>query len=154
MPRGRSGRRSYLSLFFKTHRQQYYDLLQQVRQHGAWETWLDFFLTGVKETSDQAAAAARHILELFERDRRQIEDLGRPAASALRVHQHLQAKPLASIAGLSESLGMSHPTVAKSLAHLQQLGIVREITGRQRGRLFAYDRYLKILGEGTEPLAT
>src|SRR6202789_3284805 len=70
----------YLSLYFKTHRTAYYDLLDRVRAKGDWEAWLDFFLTGVKETADQAASAARRILTLFDENQRQIESLGRPAA--------------------------------------------------------------------------
>jgi Fic family protein len=142
----------YLSLYFKSHRQQYYDLLQRVREQGDWETWLDFFLSGVKETSEQAAETARQILKLFEKDRARIEDLGRPAASALRVHQYLQSKPLLSVSAAVSDLNISPPTVRKSLGHLVDLGIVRERTGRRRGRLFVYDGYLGILNQGTEPL--
>lgn len=83
----------YLSLYFKTHRDQYYELLQSVRTQGDWEAWLRFFLEGVVETAAQAANAATDLLELFEQDRRRIESLGRPAASALRVHQLLQQGP-------------------------------------------------------------
>lgn len=142
----------YLSLYFKSHRQQYYDLLQRVRDHGDWETWLEFFLDGITETSLQAADAAREILRLFEADRHRIEELGRPAASALRVHQMLQQKPLIGINEAAEKLKMSQPTVAKSIQHLEELGIVRETTGRQRGRRFVYGEYLNILNRGTEPL--
>lgn len=142
----------YLSLFFKTHRQRYYDLLQKVREDGDWEAWLEFFLTGVKETSEQAAEAARRILAVFEKDRRKIEKLGRPAASALRVHQYLQSKPILSVPVAAKELGLSAPTVRKSIGHLVESEIVREITGKQRGRLFAYDGYLAILNKGTEPL--
>jgi Fic family protein len=142
----------YLSLYFKSHRQQYYDLLQRVRDQGDWETWLEFFLDGITETSLQAADAAREILRLFEADRHRIEELGRPAASALRVHQILQQKPLIGINEAAEKLKMSQPTVAKSIQHLEELGIVRETTGRQRGRRFVYDEYLNILNRGTEPL--
>ena len=142
----------YLSLYFKSHRQHYYDLLQRVRDHGDWETWLEFFLDGITETSLQAADAAREILQLFESDRKRIEELGRPAASALRVHQLLQQKPLTGINDAAEKLKLSSPTVAKSIEHLEQLGIVRETTGRQRGRKFVYGEYLNILNRGTEPL--
>lgn len=142
----------YLSLYFKSHRQQYYDLLQRVRDQGDWETWLEFFLDGITETSLQAADAAREILWLFEADRHRIEELGRPAASALRVHQMLQQKPLIVINEAAEKLKMSQPTVAKSIQHLEELGIVRETTGRQRGRRFVYSEYLNILNRGTEPL--
>jgi len=142
----------YLSLYFKSHRQQYYDLLQRVREQGDWEAWLEFFLTGVKETSDQATETARQILRLFENDRKRIEALGRPAASALRVHQYLQSKPLLTVQAATKELNLSPPTVRKSVGHLVELGIVRETTGRQRGRLFVYDGYLGILNQGTEPL--
>src|SRR5579863_1803609 len=77
----------YLSLYFKSNRQKYYELLDRVRTHGDWENWLEFFLTGVKETAQQAADTSREILTLIEKDRRKIEELGRPAASVLRVHQ-------------------------------------------------------------------
>ncbi|MGE0859543.1 MAG: Fic family protein [Gammaproteobacteria bacterium] len=142
----------YLSLFLKRHRAAYYDHLQAVRQRGAWEPWLSFFLEGVRETSDQAADAARQLIALFERDRRRIEALGRPAGSALRVHQHLQSKPLVSVPAVSAALGLSAPTVRKSIGHLVELGIVREQTARQRGRLFIYQDYLDLLAQGTEPL--
>ncbi len=142
----------YLSLYFKTHRRQYYDLLQQVREKGDWETWLEFFLEGIAETSLQASEAAREILALFEADRHRIEELGRPAASALRVHQLLQQKPIIGIPAAAQRLNISPPTIAKSIQHLQDLGIVREVTGKQRGRMFVYGDYLSILSQGTEQL--
>ncbi len=142
----------YLSLYLKTNRRQYYNLLQRVREHGDWEAWLEFFLIGVKETSEQAAEAAKSILDLFDKDRRQIEKLGRPAASALRVHHYLQSKVVASASRAAQQLKLSTPTVQKSLGHLAELGIAKEITGRQRGRLFVYGSYLNILSQGTEPL--
>jgi Fic family protein len=142
----------YLSLYFKTHRRQYYDLLQGVRERGDWETWLEFFLDGITETSLQAAEAAREILSLFEADRQRIESLGRPAASALRVHQLLQQKPIVGIPDAAQKLSISAPTIAKSIQHLERLGIIREITGKQRGRMFVYSDYLAILSRGTEPL--
>src|ERR1039457_2852923 len=142
----------YLSLYFKQHRSAYYDLLDRVRAKGDWETWLEFFLTGVRDTAEQAATAARRILAGFEEHRRKIETLGRPAASVLRVFEHMQRNPIVSIPAAAESIGISAPTVAKSLEHMRHLGLLREITGRQRHRLFFYDAYLAILSEGTEPI--
>ena len=142
----------YLSLYFKTHRQHYYELLQRVREKGDWEAWLGFFLEGVKETSDQAADTAKQILELFETDRQKVEGLGRPATSALRVHQYLQTKPILSVPMAVDALKLSAPTVRKSISHLIDLDIVRETTGKQRDRLFVYSDYLDILNQGTEPL--
>lgn len=142
----------YLSLYFKTNRFEYYDQLQRVRVEGDWEGWLRFFLTGVYETAEQAASAAKRILQLFDRDRRRVEGLGRVAVSILRVHQLLQGRPILAIADAVERLGLSKPTIASCMAHLGELGIVHELTGRRRGRLFVYDEYLSILSEGTEPL--
>jgi len=142
----------YLSLYFKAHRQRYYDLLQGVRERGDWEAWLEFFLTGVEETSNQAADTARSILGLFDADRQRIRDLGRAASSALRVHQLLERRPLVTIPSAATELGLSQPTVAKAVAHLVETAVVREVTGRLRGRIFVYDRYLAMLNQGTEPL--
>jgi Fic family protein len=142
----------YLSLYFKQHRSVYYDLLGQVRTRGDWETWLDFFLTAVRDTAEQAAADARRIVALFEAHRRKIGALGRPAASVLRVFEHLQRSPIVSIPAAAGAIGLSAPTVAKSLEHMRDLGMVREMTGRQRRRLFIYEAYHSILSAGMEPL--
>ena len=142
----------YLSLYFKSHRRYYYELLQKVREEGDWEAWLEFFLDGVKETSDQAADTAKQILALFEDDRKKIEGLGRPSTSALRVHQYLQSKPILSVPTAVDALNLTAPTVRKSIGHLTELGLVRETTGKQRDRLFVYSGYLDILNQGTEPL--
>jgi Fic family protein len=113
---------------------------------------LEFFLTGVKETSQQAVNTARRIIAMLEADRRKIEGLGRPVASVLRVHQYAQTHPILSIASAAEKIGITFPTEAGAMDHLQKLGIMREITGKLRHRLFAYGGYLDILNEGTEPL--
>ncbi len=142
----------YLSLYFKKHRAAYYDLLDRVRTRGDWESWLHFFLTGVKETAVEATHAARRMMVLFAEHRKQIETLGRPAASVLLVYRHMQRTPILSIVNAAPKLGISAPTVAKSLEHLRQLGIVREMTGKQRHRMFVYEPYLAILNEGMEPI--
>lgn len=143
----------YLSLYFKTHRQQYYTLLQEVREKGNWESWIEFFLLGVNEIAVQAADTAREILKLIKTDRALINETGRGTGSALKVHQHLEKKPLATIPNMVRSLGLTTPTVTGALQSLEKLGIVKEITGKQRGRVFVYDSYLKILERGTEPLS-
>lgn len=143
----------YLSLYFKTRRSTYYDLLQAVREKGDWETWIEFFLTGVVETAQQATETARQLLKLFEDDRRKIAEIGRGAPSALRVHEQLQRKPLTSVAAAAKNLNLSEPTVQKSLDGMMELGIVREVTGKQRRRIYAYSRYLEVLNQGTDPLS-
>jgi Fic family protein len=142
----------YLSLYFKTHREKYYDLLQAVRIKGAWEDWLDFFLTGVVDTTEQAVDAAKRILALFREDHGRIEKLGRPAHSALRLQHAFQERAILSIPGAAKHARMSQPTITRAIAHLAKLGIVRETTGRKRRKLYVYDAYLKILSEGAEPI--
>lgn len=142
----------YLSLYLKTHRADYYRLLQEVREHGAWEAWLDFFLTGVADTANQAFDAATRIVELFKHDRERITGQSERPGSALRIHDLLQQNPYLTANLLVERTGLSAPTVNAALADLERLGIVEEVTGRRRGRVFGYRRYLAILSEGTDPL--
>ena len=141
----------YLSLYLKTHRSEYYDLLQGVRVNGDWEAWLAFFLRGVQTTADQAATAAQRILQRFETDRKRIEAQARPA-STLRLHYLLQRKPLLTIADATQELNMTKPTVAACLERLIDLGIVNQQGKRSVSRLFVYEAYLSILSEGTEPI--
>jgi Fic family protein len=139
----------YLSLYLKTHRAEYYRLLQDVRERGAWREWLVFFLHGVEETATQAFTAATRIVQLFEEDRARITAQSERAGSALRVHAGLQRHPFSTTAQLVVASGLSDPTVNATLADLMRLGMVEEVTGRRRGRVFGYRQYLAILGEGT-----
>jgi Fic family protein len=143
----------YLSLYLKSHRADYYRLLQEVRERGAWEAWLEFFLDGVAETANQAFDAAARIAELIKSDRERIATESERPGSALRVHELLQQHPFLTANVLVKHTGLSAPTVNAALADLERLGIVEEVTGRRRGRVFAYRGYLAILSEGTEPLA-
>ncbi len=111
-------------------------------------------LQGVKETSEQATAAARQIVAMFDEHQRRIHSLGRAAPSVLRVFQHLQRNPSVTIPAVADKVGVSPPTVAKSLEHLRRLGIVDEASGRERNRLFVYEQYLNILNEATEPIVS
>ncbi len=142
----------YLSLFLKTHRAEYYRLLQEVRENGNWEAWLDFFLTGVAQTANQAFEAATHIVDLFRQDRERIATEGERANSTLRIHDLFQLNPFLTSNQLVRQTGLSSPTVNTALADLQRLGIIEEVTGRKRGRVFSYRRYLSVLNEGTDPL--
>lgn len=140
----------YPSLHFKVHRQTYYELINTVRLNGDWELWLEFFADAMVASATQAAESAKRLLELAQTDRRRIEGLGRAAASALAIHQVLQRQPIATVASLVTATRISPATVNKSLAHLERLGIVAELTSRRRGRVFGYARYVDILTEGTE----
>lgn len=142
----------YLSLYLKSHRRTYYALLQEAREHGRFETWLEFFLAGVRDVARQAHEAARRIAAMFENDAGKIAGLGRAAPMARRVHEVMQQRPLLTIAKAAELAQTTFPTATNALQNLADLDIVSEVTGRQRGRVFAYGQYLQILSEGTEPL--
>ena len=143
----------YLSLYLKSNRQTYYDLLQSVRETGDWEAWVKFFLTGVAETANQAANTAQTILALFDKDRTTISASTKSTASVLAVHTYMQRHPVTSTTRIKEACSVSLPTVLRSLATLESLGITKEVTGKGRHKLFVYDAYLNILNQGTEPLA-
>lgn len=140
----------YLSLYFKTHRQYYYELLGNVRLTGDWEAWLDFFAEAVIVTAGQAVETAQQLLDLSNRDRDKISGLGRAAATTLQVHRALMEHPIATSNSLVEKTGITPATVNKALGHLQQLGIVKELTAQKRNRLFSYAGYIEIMNRGTE----
>lgn len=142
----------YLSLYFKTHRTRYYELLQDVRTKGDWEAWTTFFLEGVTETANSAADTAQKMLALFERDAKAIQELGRKGPAALAVHQLLQRNALVTAKKVAEETSVSAPTAIGALKALAELGIVREITGKQRHRVYAYVEYLGLLEQGTSPI--
>jgi len=139
----------YLSLYFKEHRDEYYRLLDLARLEGDWEAWLGFFLQGAAETADEAVATARDLGRLFGQDRGRIQALGRRAGSALRVHDSLKERPLVSLAEVVARSGLSFPAASKAMDELVAMGIARELTGKKRNRVFAYDRYLATLAAGT-----
>lgn len=139
----------YLSLYFKQHREQYYDLLNQLRAEGNWEAWIAFFADAVRETAQSAVDAAQQLAALFQSDRERIETLGRAASSALRVHEQLQSRPITTIAFLSKATAISVPTITKSVNRLEQLGIIKEMSGRRRNRVYAYSAYLDLLMQET-----
>jgi Fic family protein len=143
----------YLSLYFKQHRAEYYELLDRVRTRGDWEAWVDFFLEGVETTAHSAVQTAKRLVDLFQQDTRRVTTLGgRAAPNLLRVLDALRQRPLCSLKQLCVSHGMSFPTASKAMQTLVSQGLAREMTGQQRNRVFVYDAYLNILNEGGEPL--
>ncbi len=142
----------YLSLYFKANRRAYYDHLQSVRETGDWEAWVRFFLIGVIDTANQATETAQAIIKLFDRDRRKMEEDGKPAAAILSIHNYFQNHPISNTTRIKDTCDLSLPTVLRSLASLEKLGIIEEITGKERHKIFVYREYLDILSKGTEPL--
>jgi len=144
----------YPSLYLKSNRDGYYNLLQRVRTEGSWEDWQAFFIEGIAVAAQEAADTAERTLKLFAKDKEKIEKLGRAASSALRLHEFLQANPYVRIRIAAEALELTVPTVTSSLNHLVRLGIVKEVSGRHRDRLFAYSRYVNMVSAGTDPLSS
>lgn len=142
----------YLSLYFKQHRQEYYRLLDLVRAEGDWEAWLDFFLEGVEDTASNAVRTAQRLVKLFKEDTAHVQSTGRAALSALRIFNALCERPITTLNDLCQRTGLSFPTATKGMDRLVEAGIAKELTARRRNRVFAYEHYLSILNEGTEPL--
>ena len=143
----------YMSLYFKQHRSDYYDLLNQVRHTGDWEEWLAFFLEGVKQSAEGAVSTADRTSGMFQDDHDRIQaTCGRRAGSVLRVHDALKKRPILSLAETCRDTKLSFPTATAAMGLLVTQEIAQEITGRSRDRLFVYSQYLDILNEGTEPI--
>ena len=108
-----------------------------------------FFLEGVARTADSAVATARRLATLFDEDRKKIQTGGRRAGSALRVYDIFKTRPILNLQEASQKTDLSYPATGTGMDLLVESGIARELTGKRRNRIFAYDRYLAILGEGT-----
>ncbi|MBC8352528.1 MAG: Fic family protein [Planctomycetes bacterium] len=135
----------YLSYYFKRNRQQYYEQLQSVREAGAWEDWLVFFLQGVVEVSQQATETARRILDLREAHRHAItENLGRTAANGYRVLEHLYQHPIVSVNEVQELIGTTYQAANELVSRFVESGILNEITGQTRNRRFKYESYIRL----------
>jgi Fic family protein len=142
----------YLSYYIKRHKAEYYDRLMAVRQNGNWVGWLHFFLRGVAETAEEATATAEAIVRLQEKHRAllQSEGLG---LNGLRFLDLLFQRPLVNVNLVQESLGVSSFTTANKLVEqLEALGLLEEVTGGQRNRIFRYTPYWRLLEE-PEPVA-
>jgi Fic family protein len=142
----------YLSLYFKSNRDRYYELLQRVRTDGDWEQWYAFFLTGVVTVAQSASSTAHRLLTVFEEDRKTIGTQNRIAGSLIRVHDVLKQRVAVSTNDIIERSGVSRPTAIAALEKMIELGMAREITGKKRNAVYVYARYLDILNEGAEPL--
>jgi Fic family protein len=135
----------YLSHYMKRHRSRYYDHLQSVRDHGDWEGWLKFFLIGVSEVANEAVDTARKIVQMREADRQTlIDNLGRGTANGLKLLESLYQRPIFTVATVSGLLGVSSQAANTLTDRFQELGLVSEITGNKRNRVFRYDTYVAL----------
>lgn len=140
----------YLSVFFKQYRDTYYQLLQQVRITGDWEAWLLFFVDAIAATANQAVSMAQQLIQLLASDKLRLVQIGRLSGSATQILDALFAHPVANIAALGTATGLTAATIGKALDAMQdQLGMVQELTGQKRNRVYAYRAYIDILNQET-----
>jgi Fic family protein len=138
----------YLSHYFKRHRQNYYEHLQAIRDNGAFEEWLEFFLTGVLEVSLEAATTARRILALREQHRDLIASQLRGAAgNGHRTLEYLFAHPIVSVKEVQGLIGTTYPAANTLVGRMSQIGILAEVTGQARNRRFRYDPYIRLFAD-------
>lgn len=138
----------YLSHFLKKNRSAYYNHLQAIRTEGAWEPWLKFFLEGVGEVANEANSTAREIVNLREAHRdRLINNLGRGAANGLKLLESLYRRPIFTVSMVTDLLGVSSQAANSLTDKFDELGLVNEITGQKRNRVFRYDPYIALFSE-------
>lgn len=142
----------YLSLFFKNNRQEYYSRLSAVRTAGDWEGWLDFFLHGVAETAGQVVQTSQAISALFKADNDKITTLKRAGITARQAHAQLQKTAISNAINMATALDVSVPTARLALNNLKELGIVKDVSGSGKERLYIYTALLDILEQGAEPI--
>ena len=147
----------YLSFFFNQNKPEYYERLQGVRDSGEWESWLKFFLTGVQAVAQEATETARNIVTLRERHRDLVAtEFRRSASSATRLLEHLYQRPIITVRGATETLGLAYANTNSLIARFVELGILSEMTQQPRNRRFAYSEYLSMFTDDelvTPPVA-
>jgi Fic family protein len=140
----------YLSLYFKRHRDEYYQRLNAVREKGDWEGWISFFLDAVAVIAAEAGDAARSLFALFSVDRARVIAQKRMSIQAIRLFELLPKNPIVSAERVTKLLGVTKPTAMLSIELLVKSKVLKETSLKRRGRTFAYQKYLDILRVGTE----
>ncbi|OGQ48776.1 MAG: cell filamentation protein Fic [Deltaproteobacteria bacterium RIFCSPLOWO2_02_FULL_47_10] len=140
----------YLSLYFKRHRDEYYNRLNMVRINGDWEGWIVYYLEGVITIAKEATETARKLFHIFERDRKKIISLPKSTMPAIRLMELLPNHPVVEISRVTSLLKVTKPTAIKAVSQLTELGVLKESTARKRDRKFVYKDYVDILSEETE----
>ena len=142
----------YLSLYLKEHRSLYYQLLQEVRTNGDWEKWLTFFLEGVIYSAQDGISTIEKMEQLFKNDQAIITTLGRARFSCQEAWEYMKQLPQITAPLLAKGLSITPPTARVVLMKLEKVGILEEISGKKRDKIYIYRDYLTLLEKGTEPL--
>ncbi len=139
----------YLSFYLKKNRAVYYNLLMKVRREGAWEDWIKFFLKGVSETSQEAANTAREIIKLKDDLITKLYENSIASVYAVKLIDLLFEKPVISTKDVVERLKVSTVTANELVRRFVKIGILREITGKQRYKKYIFTDYVEIIARGT-----
>jgi len=134
----------YLSDFFERNRGAYYDALTVVRTSNDIEHWLKFFLTGVAETAAGSKQTFEAIVALRQRCEEQILQLGKRAPRGQALLRELYSQPVMSANDIANKLGITHQSASSLIRSFEEMGILREITGRKKDRLFVFSEYLSL----------
>jgi Fic family protein len=134
----------YLSAFFERHRSQYYRLLLEVSQQGNWEEWIKFFLRGVSEQSVDALNRANQLQQLS-LEYRELLHGKRSSATLLQMADLLFKNPVLTPNAISQALNLTFVSAQKNIDKLVVAGILREVTGRKRGRIYVAQQVMEIL---------
>ena len=140
----------YVSLYLKTHRRHYYELLNTVREKGDWESWLSFFAKAIEVSAISAVKTAKKLLDRVKQDAATIDRQGRSRANLARVHQQFQQRPIGDSRSLIAATNLAPATIQTILKKLCELDILSEISGKKRDRIYAYKAIVDILSEGDE----
>jgi Fic family protein len=137
----------YLSQFFEKNKPAYYDNLMRVRTHNNMEQWLKFFLEGVRQTSENSIQTFKKIIKLKTKTEHDIASLGKKVTTAKIVLQHLYAQPIVDMADLTQLLQVNKTTALRLIDDFEKLGILKEITGYKRNRIFSFEKYLNLFND-------
>lgn len=137
----------YPSLYFKMHRDEYYDRLDKVRSEGDWEGWMTFYAQEIRDTANDAVTTARVLSVLVAQDRASVFSQERAGPQLQAVHALFAEYPMQTVKNISAKTGLVPNTISKMLVSLQRLGIVSEITGKKRNRLYLYKKYFDRLNQ-------
>jgi Fic family protein len=144
----------YLSHYFRLNQQEYYERLQRIRDAGEWEEWVTFFLTGVRDVAEEAAATARSIMLLRERHRELLAtELGKGVGNGIRLLTFLFKRPITTVNLVAKHLEVTYGTANSLVAKCTALGILRAMDQRERGRRFIYADYLSLFTEDIPGIA-
>ncbi|UCD15111.1 MAG: Fic family protein [Candidatus Omnitrophota bacterium] len=135
----------YLSHYFKQNRLEYYDCLMVIRDNGDFESWIKFFLKGIIYIADEAAQTSHKIINLQNEDKAKIDKIYKKSSKIILLHERLFDRPIVSVKDIVKIMNVTFPTADDICKKLINLNILKEITGKERNRMFAYKNYIDIL---------